>query len=308
MNGQYYIAVVDRYSNWPLIFHFKTPPHARDVINCLRTTFTTYGAPEKIFTDGGLAFQEKEVQEFLARWSVTQVTSSALYPQANGRAELAVKTAKRLLQENTAADGSLNTHSASQALLQYRNTPIQQLGLSPAQILFHRNLKDGIPVDPSKLRPHKEWIDAARRREDAFRNRNSELVERYNRGTTSHKPISIGANILIQDVAGKSRSRWNRSGTVVDHFDRKYLIRMHGSGRIVSRNRRFIKASSVGDEPESFLYMDTCVVPCDVETPTTSAAPEAELPTSTSSYSNTRTPRTLRKLRPFNNPGRKESE
>lgn len=245
INGHYYLAIVDRYSNWLLIFHFKSPPQARHIINCLRTTFTTYGAPEKIFTDGGLAFQAKDVHEFLTRWSVTHVTSSALYPQANGRAELAVKTAKRLLQENTAVDGSLNCHSASQALLQYRNTPIRQLGLSPAQILFHRSLKDGMPVDPSKLRPHKRWIDAAKRREDAFRERNAAVTKRYNHGTKSHKAIPVGANVLIQDIAGKARGRWNKSGTVVNCNDRKYLIRMHGSKRIVSRNRRFIKTSTV---------------------------------------------------------------
>ena len=180
------MAIVDRYSNWLLIFHFKSPSQARHIINRLRTKFTIIGAPERIFTDGDLAFQAKDVHEFLTRWSVTHVTSFALYPQANDRAELAVKTANRLLQENTAVDGPLNCHSLSQALLQYRNIPIQQLGLSPAQILFHRSLKDGMPVDPSKLRPHKRWIDAAKRREEAVRERNAGLTERYNQGTKSH--------------------------------------------------------------------------------------------------------------------------
>ena len=316
MNGQYYLVVVDRYSNWLLIFHFRNPPQAKNIISCLRSTFTTYGAPEKIFTDGGLAFQAKEVHEFLTRWSVTHVTSSALYPQANGRAELAVKTAKRLLQENTAVDGSLNTHSASQALLQYRNTPIQHLGLSPAQILFHRNLRDGIPVDPMKLRPHKKWVIAARAREDAFRSRNSELTRRYNRGTHSHQPIPTGTTVLIQDVGGTARGRWSRSGTVVDHIDRKYLIRMNGSGRIVSRNRRFIKISTARVDPESFVYTDSndSYNDHDVGTSTVHQQSEPEPlgsehePPATSTLQNARTSRMVRNLRPFNRRGRKENE
>ena len=311
MNGQYYLAIVDRYSNWLLIFHFRNPPQAKHIISSLRSTFTTYGAPEKIFTDGGLAFQAKEVDEFFKRWSVTHITSSAMYPQANGRAELAVKTAKRLLRENTAIDGSLNSYAASQALLQYRNTPIQQLGLSPAQILFHRNLKDGLPVDPQRLRPHKKWIDAARTREDAFRNRNSKMIKRYNQGTRSHMPISIGTAVLIQDT--KARGKWNRSGTVVDHINRKYFIRMHGSGRIVTRNRRFIKGSTASDDSETFVYEDNINFDDapNVAIPATSPEPESpelepESPAATTPQSCRRTPRMMRQLRDFNKRGRKE--
>ena len=60
------------------------------------------------------------------KWRV----SSAYNPQSNGRAELAVKTAKRLLRENISLSGDLNTDSTARALLQYRNTPLQDLGVA----------------------------------------------------------------------------------------------------------------------------------------------------------------------------------
>ena len=322
MNGHYYLAIVDRYSSWLIIFHFKSPPQSRHVINCFRSTFTTYGSPQKIFTDGGLVFQAKDVQDFLKQWAVTHVTSSAMYPQANGRAELAVKTAKRLLRENTAIDGSLNSHAASQALLQYRNTPIQHLGLSPAQVLFHRDLKDGIPVDPRKLRPHRKWIDAAMNREEAFRHRNEKITEKYNCGTRFHKLIPIGTDVLIQNTTGLSRGKWDKSGTIVDQVGRKYFIRMHGSGRIITRNRRFIKISPVRGavDADSFVYpnfnetpeRETITVPLlpQRETITAPLLPEAEqeIPDLQTPRAppQPRTPLMRRRLRPHNRRGRKE--
>ena len=49
--------------------------------------------------------------------------SSAYFPQSNGRAEVAVKKAKRMLMDNVGPTGSLNNDGLMRALLQARNTP-----------------------------------------------------------------------------------------------------------------------------------------------------------------------------------------
>ena len=72
--------------------------------------------------------------------------SSAYYPQSNGRAEAAVKAAKRLLMTNTGPGGSLNTDRVSSALLQYLNTPLRGINKSPAQLAAGRQLRDGVPA------------------------------------------------------------------------------------------------------------------------------------------------------------------
>ena len=191
-----------------------------------------------LFTDGGLPFQSSELHTFLRHWKVEHVTSSAFYPQGNGRAELAVKSAKRILRENTAIDGSLNSEEACRALLQYRNTPLLHLGLSPAQLLFHRSLRDGLPVNLISLRPSKLWIEAARKREEAFVQRNRDMLDRYNRSARALPLIPVGTNVLVQDHNDK---RWRKMGIVVEVENRKYFIRMHGSGRVITRNRRFLR-------------------------------------------------------------------
>ena len=95
-----------------------------------------YGAPTELATDGGQPFPSHDIRQFLRNWGVKWRQSSAYYPQSNGRAELAVKMAKRILQNNTSSTGDLNTDNVARALLQYRNTPIQQLNVSPAQLLY----------------------------------------------------------------------------------------------------------------------------------------------------------------------------
>ena len=52
---------------------------------------------------------------------------------------------------NVAPDGPLDNYDFEAVLLQYRNTPDRDLKLSPAQILFARELRDGVPVHGSRL-------------------------------------------------------------------------------------------------------------------------------------------------------------
>jgi transposase InsO family protein len=256
----HYFAAVDRFSNWLLVFHIRCDPASKHVIESLRTIFMTYGTPQQLFTDGGLPFQAQDVKEFLKNWKVQHTTSSAGYPQGNGRAELAVKTAKRMLQENTSNDGSLNTDKFCRALLQYRNTPVKHVGLSPSQILFHRNLRDSIPVDPVSLKPNQMWVIAAHRRETDFYKRNKSLCKTYNHTSRSLPALNIGTEVIIQDQ-GRFGKRWTKYGTVVDRVDRKYFVLVHGSGRVISKNRRFLRKAIPVSVEDTADYSTNEVIP-----------------------------------------------
>jgi hypothetical protein len=234
----HYVVVVDRFSGWFLVYHVKTAVTSKHLINMFRSVFASYGAAEKLYTDGGLPFQSREMNFFLNQWKVEHVTSSAGYAQGNGRAELAVKSAKRLLMENLGEGGNVNNDKAAKALLQYRNTPLKGIGLSPSQILFHRNMRDSIPVDPKQLRPHQVWLTAAANRERLVEERNNQIKQRYDTFSKNLHPISIGSKVAIQNMATK---RWNRHGTVVEAKGRKYTIRVDESNTVITRNRKFLR-------------------------------------------------------------------
>ena len=102
----------------------------------------TFGVPVEVSSDGGLEFAATETEYFFKRWGIRHRKSSAYFPSSNGRAELAVKTAKRLLMDNVGPSGESDNDALVQAMLTYRNTPEPGCKLSPAQILMGRPLRD----------------------------------------------------------------------------------------------------------------------------------------------------------------------
>ena len=66
-----------------------------------------YGIPEELASDGCLTFVSYETQKFLADYGVKHRLSSVAFAQSNKRAELGVKSMKRLIPENTGMESSL---------------------------------------------------------------------------------------------------------------------------------------------------------------------------------------------------------
>ena len=155
VSGHYYLSYVDSFSGWLSIFHFKQH-HAttKNLISECRLLFENYGVPEEFSSDGGPQFTSTEFQIFLKDWGVHHRLSSAGYPQSNGRAELAVKSSKCIIKDNTSSNGDLDNNKAAYTILQYRNTPIPELGLSPAQVLFHQQRHDQLPTNPTHYHLH----------------------------------------------------------------------------------------------------------------------------------------------------------
>ena len=231
------MVIADRYSGWVSVYHFPTSATSRHLISICRALFTAYGTAEELSSDGGPQFESHEFQRFFRNWGVKHRLSSVAYPQSNGRAEAAVKTAKRIIFDNVSANGYLDNDRAAKAFLQHRNTPIVGLGLSPAQMLFHRQLRDHIPAHPKLYRLHKEWITSATEREKMLAQRNKSMEEAYNRISRELRPLEVRDRICIQN--GK---RWDRTGRIVEVMpNRQYRVRVDGSGRVTLRNRRFLR-------------------------------------------------------------------
>ena len=105
--------------------------------------------------------------------------SSTNYHQSNGRAELGVKATKRLIIKNK-SDGSLDNNKEAQAIMQYCNTPLPYIHFSPAQILFHCQLRDHIPANPVHYKLHKDWVISANKCEKVLAQRNENIAKKYN--------------------------------------------------------------------------------------------------------------------------------
>ncbi len=237
LEGHSFLAYADRFSGWLEVERLPNTSF-RYVRPVLLRLFSTFEVPEELATDGGSPFKGIEHQQFLRNWDVEWRLSSAYYPQSNGRAEAAVKSAKRILEGNiNPVTGALDTDSAARALMAHRNTPAQDTGISPAVILFGRNLRDHLPRINNKLRP--EWDAIASSRETALAKRALKGVEVERKEL---EPLHIGDNIQLQNQHGNHPGKWYSTGVISAVLPfRKYQVIVDGSRRTTIRNRRFLR-------------------------------------------------------------------
>ena len=164
---------------------------ADGLVKALRYHFVTHGAAEELSSDGGPEYTAGLTKQFLKRWGVAHRLSSAYHPHSNLRAELGVKVVKRMLKENISPQGSLDTDKMARALLAYRNTPNKDLGLSPAQILYGRALRDHLPTPKEFLVQRKEWVIMKEERERALATKYGKVKEDLNRHAHGFKELPV---------------------------------------------------------------------------------------------------------------------
>ena len=150
--------LADRFIGWVSVFYFPMEATAKQLITILREMLSTFDVAESIGTDNRSQFRANEMENFLTRWGAEHRIISDFNPHSNLRAETGVKTAKRLLMTSNKSDGSPDWDKVSQAPLQHRNTPVRDLNLSPAQLLFCRAVKDMLPVRLGQYTPAKSGL------------------------------------------------------------------------------------------------------------------------------------------------------
>jgi hypothetical protein len=172
IKGKSWLICADRFTGWVSTYYFPKEAVATDLVRLLKEYFATFGVAEHVSSDEGSQFVSTKFEKFLQSWGTDyHKVSSAYNPHSNLRAETAVKTAKRMLTDNTKNDGSPDWDKISRALMQHRNTPMDGIKFSPAQLLFGRPIRDFQPIRPGQFRPAEVWVDCAEKRELAMRHR-----------------------------------------------------------------------------------------------------------------------------------------
>ena len=100
------MVVVDRYSGWPIVQQSRDG--SSGLVKCLREIFVTYGIADELSSDGGPEYTAEATQQLLSNWGVHHRLSSVALAHSNSRAELGVKTCKRMLMDNKGPNGEIN--------------------------------------------------------------------------------------------------------------------------------------------------------------------------------------------------------
>lgn len=270
LEGHDFLIYADRYSGWVEVERLSSNVY-RNVRRTFLRWFATYGVPEQISTDGGPPYNAGDYKSFCENWGIQRRLSSVHYPQSNGRAEAAVKSAKRILTGNVnPVTGSLDTTSAVRAFMSHRNTPAQDTGVSPSVLLFGRPMRDHLPRSKMDLRP--EWDLIAQSRESALAKRVFRSSPVSNRREL--QSLSVGDDVQIQNQCGNRPKKWYNTGVVTEVLpNRQYCVMKDGSRRVTLRNRRFLRTIS----PLSRRNPDPPMGP--VEVPNSPSTQEIDLET-----------------------------
>ena len=162
-------------------------------------------------------------------YGISHRLCSVAKPHANCRAELGVKTVKRMLKDNVMYTGDLDTANFSRALLQYRNTPDRDTRLSPAIALLGREMRDFLPRHMRSL-VGSMWEELAMVREQALSRRSTISKERWSLSANQLPPLSVGDSVFIQNQTGNYPMKWDRRGTVVEVMGHdQYMVKVDGS-------------------------------------------------------------------------------
>ena len=236
--GQDYLVTVDYLFRF---FEVDRLPSKKvsDVVYALRLQWARHGIPIELGTDNS-PFGAAEFKDFADRWKFVHTTSSPPDPASNGRSEAAVKTAKRLLSKLSESGGD-----PLLALLDWRNTPSEQLGLSPAQLMFGRRTRTKLPTaDALLMMPTAQasLTDAKQRQ-----------VLYYNRGAKERPTLPVGQTVHVRFDEGD----WRKAEVTRILPHRSYDVRFEDgtTRRQTSRHVRFSSEPPItikddgGEEP-----------------------------------------------------------
>ena len=203
--GRHFLVIRDKFSGWADVFGTSLGSNiagAVALVRLLRTYFATFGVPDEISTDGGPEFTAFASQQFLKTWGVEHRVSSAYFPQSDGRAEVAVKAAKRLLIDNVSPRGNLNNDLFLRALLQLRNTPDADCGMSPAETVFGHPLQNAfLFVNRSPKFTNRSirrtWREAWRAKEDTLRLRAGRINTTLRTSSCPLRALHCGDSVFL---------------------------------------------------------------------------------------------------------------
>ncbi len=251
LEGWQYLVMVDRFSGWCEVRRAKVgtaTAGSRGLNTAMRELFGTFGVPRDISSDEGKEFVSGETKDFFNRWGINYQLSSAYHPISNGRAELGVKSMKRLLHDNVGPDGSLDTDKFLRAILAHRNTPDQLSKKSPAQVIFGHQLLDALPAfegtdsvfDNEKILPL--WREGWALKERALRERAARTVETLRENSRDLPPLRHGDKVFVQNQTGAHPKKWDRTGVVTEcRPHHQYAVKIDATGRVTLRNRQYLR-------------------------------------------------------------------
>ena len=224
IEGRHYLIAVDYYSNF-IEVDLMTKTTSAKVIAILKKQFARFGIPMTIVSDGGPQFASTEFSNFASSWGITHIMSSPGHPQANGKAESAVKTIKNMIKKTVKDNRDQN-----EALLELRNTPRQDTKQSPAEMMFGRTTRSVIPEIRKQIKLNEKRVS-----------RKQTVKKCYDKNARTMEMLEIGQCVYFEHKKGDN---WRQGKITAILGDRTYTVQDQ-NGAIYRRNRIHMRPSKI---------------------------------------------------------------
>ena len=107
--------------------------------------------------------------------------------------------------------------------------------------------------------------------------------ERWKEHTRFLPPLSVGDHVRIQNQMGNHPRRWDKTGVVIEVRQyHQYVIRVDGSGRVTTRNRKFLRKYTPVYQPDR----KRCILDDMKYLPTSNPSDNSSTPTTTTDVPN----------------------
>lgn len=226
------LIVVDSYSKWVECIDMGKNTTSKATIGVLKQIFARFGLPEILVSDNGTAFVSGEFQLFLERNSIKHITSPVGHPASNGQAENCVKVIKAALKRGLYQTRESDFHDVlNRFLLDYRNAVHSSTGVSPAQLMFGRQLRTRLDI----LNPKRE---ADRKSDTSVREKvNDQQVKQriHYRGNKRNK-FKNGDQVIVKDYSIPGRVSWTKAEILEKLGQQTFRVKTIASEKIWKRH------------------------------------------------------------------------
>ncbi|KXJ80858.1 hypothetical protein RP20_CCG023067 [Aedes albopictus] len=120
------------------------PATSQKVISALLKMFASLGVPRSITADNGPQFRSEELKQFCVSYGVHLNLTTPYWPEQNGAVERQMRNIGRRIKISV-IQGTNWEADLLDYLIMYHSTPQETTGVSPARMLFGREMRNSLP-------------------------------------------------------------------------------------------------------------------------------------------------------------------
>jgi hypothetical protein len=219
---------VDAHSKWLEVKRLNNTD-TRSILQALREVFATLGIPEYIISDNGPQFTSQEFSEFCRKNIIKHRRVATYHPASNGLAEVGVRIFKQNMKKYHHSTWEVEL---PRFLLQYRITPHSTTGVTPAYLMFGREI----------YTPIKRMIPNVRNNVE----KTQERTKFYRDSRSKHAEFEKGETVLWKDRLGTSIKATVLRKTAPNSYD----IRLQTGKKILSHVENLNKGIATNQQEE----------------------------------------------------------